>query len=249
MAQLKVCIINLARCQDRREQTLAALQQYVPQIELVFFQAVDAKAGEHLAFSSFFHKTLTLCYKGRELSAGEKACFASHYSLWRQCVALGEPILVLEDDLTFTQDFLEGVLDMGQRGYAYVRLAATHFKGKKYPLGGNYYLSFERNAGSQGYYITPEAAQKFLDRAGSWFCPLDDYLDLFYYHGVPAILRIPYLVGSAPDLPSTISPPTEQRPPRRLKLLRKLCKSFRFTCKTLYVLRHKKRLLQELAGK
>ena len=248
MPQPKVFIINLSRSVDRREQTSEALSLCAPSLEYSFFPAVDAKAGEHLAFSRFFRKALALCYKGRELSDAEKACFASHYSLWQQCVALDEPIFVLEDDLVFPQDFLQGIMDIRAAGYEYVRLGGLFGKGDDYHLKGDFFLTFAGLAGTQGYYITPEAAKRFIARCSGWVCPVDDYLDLFYLTRVPVVVRVPHLVSHGVT-PSTIAQPKEQSPRRRFKLVRKTVRSFRFLCKVVYILCNKKRLLRDLAGR
>ena len=246
MAQPKIFVINLLRSEDRREQTRAALRHCAPQLDCTFFPAVDAKAGEHLAFSSFFRKTQSLCYKGRELSDAEKACFASHYSLWQKCVALDEPLFVLEDDLVFSPEFLQGVTDIQSAGYEYVRLAGLFGKGDDHHLKGNFFLTFAGLSGAQGYYITPRAARQFIENCHGWFCPVDDYLDLIYLTRVPVVVYVPHLVAHGPA-PSTISLPRAQRPPKRFKLVRKVYKLYRFLCKMTYLCRHKRRILRELS--
>ena len=39
------------------------------------------------------------------ISQGEVGCFLSHYLLWKKCIDLNEPILILEDDAIITDEF------------------------------------------------------------------------------------------------------------------------------------------------
>lgn len=43
---------------------------------------------------------------GRELSDGEKAVYASHFKLWQECIRLNEAIMILEDDVEFSEEFI-----------------------------------------------------------------------------------------------------------------------------------------------
>ena len=43
-------------------------------------------------------------YWNRRITKGEIGCVLSHYKLWKKCVELNEPILILEDDLNILED-------------------------------------------------------------------------------------------------------------------------------------------------
>lgn len=76
---------------------------------------------------------------GRELSDGEKACFASHYRLWQECVKLNEPIMILEDDVEFSDEFLnhgeEYIDELSKSEYEYIRILYI-FDKRLYLLSG-----------------------------------------------------------------------------------------------------------------
>ncbi len=200
---MKVFIINLERSLDRKEHMQRQIQKLFEKnlglknkLEFIFFKAVDAKNKEHLEFKQHFPWWASLVL-GRELSDGEKACFASHYKLWQECVKLDEPIIILEDDVEFSDEFLnhgeEYMEELLKSEYEYVRFCYT-FDKKFYPLNKNYLLSFEKLAGAQGYILKASAAKKFIKCAKQWIYPVDDYMDMFYRHKVLNIVKKPLLL-------------------------------------------------------
>ena len=90
---MKIFYINLDRCQDKNEH----MQKTFP--EATRFLGVD---GER-------ENSTTIKYKAdrhwrdpnwnRRLTQGEIGCVLSHLELWKKCVELNEPILILEDDV------------------------------------------------------------------------------------------------------------------------------------------------------
>lgn len=109
---MKAFIINLERSLDRKEYMQRQNQKLFEKnpslknkLEFIFFKAVDAKNKEYLEFKQHFPWWASWVL-GRELSDGEKACFASHYKLWQECIKLDKPIIILEDDVEFSDEFL-----------------------------------------------------------------------------------------------------------------------------------------------
>lgn len=234
---MRVFIINLEGAEQRRAHMLEQSAPYAGELDFNFFPAVNAHKGEHLRFSRRFSR-LALLYKGRGLRPAQLGCFASHFSLWQKCLELAEPIVVLEDDVILKENFLRGLRDIATSSHSYVRLYCI-VTPRLLRLKGNYALTFGKARGTQGYYLTPEAARKFLARAGRWFCPVDDYMDLFYYHDVPIITHQPFLLDEA-GYPSQIAA-TGKRP-ILMVWLAEFCKIFRLFYKCIYLLFNKKRL-------
>lgn len=162
---------------------------------------------------------------GRELSDGEKACFASHYRLWQECVKLNEPIMILEDDVEFSDEFLnhgeEYIDELSKSEYEYIRILYI-FDKRLYLLsgGGGYYLSFEKLAGTQGYILKPSGAKKFISKAKFIYMPVDDYMDKFYKHKVLNIIKKPLLLKHNLEFQSDIS--RLARHNRKIKIYRKI---------------------------
>ena len=177
-------------------------------LEFIFFKAIDAKNKEHLEFKDHF-PWWDSWVLGRELSDGEKACFASHYKLWQECVKLDEPIIILEDDVEFSDEFLnngaEYIDELLKSEYEYIRLCYLFDKRLYFLSEGGYYLSFEKLAGAQGYVLQVSAAMKFLKCAKNWIYAVDDYMDMFYRHNVLNIVKKPLLLKHDCRIESSIS--------------------------------------------
>ncbi|EPC9519739.1 glycosyltransferase family 25 protein [Campylobacter upsaliensis] len=141
---------------------------------MYLFEAVDGDGGEEFAK---FHPAWAKYLFGRELSPGEKGCFASHYKLWQKCLEFNESIFVLEDDVEFTQAFnaqnLEKIL---KSPYEYVRIHYIKEK-SSYALNNHFNITFSNVAGTRGYFIKPSAAKKFIKKCQFLIKPVDDSMD------------------------------------------------------------------------
>ncbi|HHD0453533.1 TPA: glycosyltransferase family 25 protein [Campylobacter coli] len=250
---MKVFIINLERSLDRKEHMQRQIQKLFKKnpslknkLEFIFFKAVDAKNKEHLEFKQHFPWWASWVL-GRELSDGEKACFASHYKLWQECVKIDEPIIILEDDVEFSDEFLnngeEYIEELSKSEYEYVRFCYL-FDKKFYPLNKNYLLSFEKLAGTQGYVLKPSAAKKFIKYAKRWIYPVDDYMDMFYKHKVLNIVKKPLLLKHDCGLESMISQAGRLfiKPRFYKKIIREIFRLYRDVSRLLYVFYIKKKL-------
>ena len=159
-----------------------------------FFPATDANdfKDNPANIPTHYHPKLTRFVKGKDLSSGEIACFSSHYRLWEKCVALDLPIVVLEDDIDFMQDFCQ-IVKIFKSPFEYVRLVYTMDK-KITHLQDNFYISFDRICGTMGYYLTPTVARKFIKNARFWLFCVDDYMDMFFIHNVKNIIFLPFII-------------------------------------------------------
>lgn len=246
MNKKKVFIISLKRCQERRQLMLEQTNGLGRDgVEFIFFDAVDAKNAEHMSFAKHFSHIFGRMYKGRILKDGEKACFASHYSLWQKCLELGEPIFVLEDDVIIKENFCQAAEDIASSSYDLVRLFML-FKPREYPIGMHYSLAFEKVGGTQGYYITPRGAEMLLRRSALWFCPVDDYMDMLYYTKLPNIIYRPFALENS-KITTTIAAVRSTHSGLFWKYFREVFRIFRFVYKNIYLLANKKRLLRKLA--
>lgn len=250
---MKAFIINLERSLDKKEYMQRQNQKLFEKnpslknkLEFIFFKAVDAKNKEYLEFKQHFPWWASWVL-GRELSDGEKACFASHYKLWQECIKLDKPIIILEDDVEFSDEFLnngeEYIEELSKSEYEYVRFCYL-FDKKFYPLNENYILSFEKLAGTQGYVLKPSAANKFISKAKFIYTPVDDYMDMFYKHKVLNIVKKPLLLKHNCKLKSEIS--NLGRTNKKLKIHRKIVREifrlYRDISRLLYVFYIKKKL-------
>lgn len=120
---------------------------------------------------------------GKMSRPGVIGCFYSHYSLWKKCVELNEPILIFEDDVKFYREYIpvpfEGVLILS--------LGKSSFlddPGKTYlesPSGHPAALPWKNFSmpGASGYAITPDAAQGLIKFYKPFWYPADNAINQF----------------------------------------------------------------------
>ena len=230
MSKLTIYIINLKRSKDRYEsmrERIAALLDSHPHLkdilEFEFFEAIDGRAGEHKRFSTHYDSKLSPWLRGKELSDGELACFASHYLLWQRCAHQYKPCIIIEDDVLFSEHFAQGVREILESGYEYVRLMQLRvLKSSKPTHAPHIHSTTQLCGGTQGYYLAPSAARKFLAHAKKWVFPVDDYMDMFYIHKVWIFVSVPYLLASNEALETNITDREALKPSKIRKLTREL---------------------------
>lgn len=142
-----------------------------------------------------------LARHGRRLTPGELGCFASHWALWEELIASEacDVMLVLEDDLIINPvffDAMESVVEAA-KDYGYLRLYA------KVPAGIRVEASFldrhvarfsGRAYGTQAYFITKDTARRWRNSIREIVRPIDDEMDRYWAHGIPARAVFPFPV-------------------------------------------------------
>ncbi|RVZ12657.1 glycosyltransferase family 25 protein [Helicobacter pylori] len=106
------------------------------------FQIFDAISPKHEDFEKFvqelydsssllksdwFHSDY--CYQ--ELLPQEFGCYLSHYLLWKECVKLDEPVVILEDDAVLESNFMQALEDCLKSPFDFVRLYGHYWGGHK----------------------------------------------------------------------------------------------------------------------
>ncbi len=106
------------------------------------FQIFDAISPKHEDFEKFvqelydaqsmlksdwFHSDY--CYQ--ELLPQEFGCYLSHYLLWKECVKLNQPIVILEDDVALESNFMQALEDCLKSPFDFVRLYGHYWGGHK----------------------------------------------------------------------------------------------------------------------
>lgn len=239
---MKIFIINLERVTERKELMLSQIKsndliQKSDDLEFIFFEAIDAKQNQHIKFKNEKQSFLTKIIRGKKLVDGEIACWASHFLLWQKCVELNEPVVILEDDVEFLPEFTNGLKEIRESNFEYVRLICTYNKPFK-EIKKNFYTSHLGVCGTQGYYLTPAAAQKFLTSAKKWHKPIDDYMDSFWINDVPIIVHIPFLLKDNNAVESSTIAKRENKPNIFFKATREISKIFLRTRKIFYMKIH-----------
>lgn len=232
---MKIYVVNMARSTDRRERIGTLLSGMW--LEFEFFSAIDGRVTEITGYDN----DRRLKEKGHGLTSGEMGCFASHRALWEKCVSLQDNILILEDDIDLSDDFLTffKMADSLTTQYEYIRLGRGPLK--RMPILGAYYsiddgdkknpyslVKYLRGPSCcHGYTLSPVAAEKFLRHSETWWWPVDDYMDSEYRHHVCDYGIEPPLVLQT-DLPSEIGYAEREHKGRRRLDVRLRKEAYRF---------------------
>jgi glycosyl transferase family 25 len=224
---VQIFVISLRSARARREH--ASHEMAAADVRFRFFDAIEGVSGpEHfVAYSS----RLYWINARRAPMPGEIGCYASHLALWRHCVELGEPILVLEDDFHLSPGFAGRLhrLDALTREFGFLRLQSIHRRRQRFSLRPRrpvhkvredaelsvYYLSAVPLC-MLAYAISPSAAAALVEASGRLSAPVDKFIQRTWEHGVPLFGIAPALVSpAAVGADSTIG----ARPPRTRDLL------------------------------
>jgi glycosyl transferase family 25 len=190
----KVVVISLPDATGRR----AAFTQRARGATLAwsFFEA-----HTELAPGLIYDPDAAIIARARPMYPGELGCYSSHYAAWTMFLQSGaEQMLVLEDDTIVDWGFLAKLaeVDLHAAGISYLRLFAKRPCAFRKVL--HHAVEWSRSLieyldtpfGTQGYVITREGAQRFIQHCRSIRRPLDHELDRSWDHGVPSLCIFPF---------------------------------------------------------
>ena len=195
-ANTKAYVISLTRAEERRARfSSLAAEANTP---WAFFDA-------HTGPSSDLHYSDTdaIAQHGRALNPGELGCYSSHMGVWRAFLETGDDqCVVLEDDVLVDWAGIEMVtaIDLAADGIDYLRLYHKRPSRRKvlrtdFARRSLHVIQlFDKVFGTQGYIITRNAAETFVDRFTDVVRPIDDQLDRYYEHGISNLTIFPFLV-------------------------------------------------------
>ncbi|WP_232256786.1 glycosyltransferase family 25 protein [Helicobacter pylori] len=138
----QVYIISLKESQRRLDTEKLVLESNEKFKGRCVFQIFDAISPKHQDFEKFvqelydaqsmlksdwFHSDY--CYQ--ELLPQEFGCYLSHYLLWKECVKLNQPVVILEDDVTLESNFMQALEDCLKSPFDFVRLYGHYWGGHK----------------------------------------------------------------------------------------------------------------------
>ncbi len=163
-----VYIISLKESQRRLDTEKLVLESNEKFKGRCVFQIFDAISPKHQDFEKFvqelydsssllksdwFHSDY--CYQ--ELLPQEFGCYLSHYLLWKECVKLNQPVVILEDDVTLESHFMQALEDCLKSPFDFVRLYGHYWGGHKTNLHSLpiYTETEEAEASIENYEVTP----------------------------------------------------------------------------------------------
>lgn len=222
---VKIFIINLPTSTDRKKNISEQLSSM--NLEYHLFPAVNGKTDNH-PLLSHYDDGLSQKFRSKSLTQGQLGCYASHYLLWEKCVKLNEPIIVIEDDALIYPvpflDFIQKASGLPQK-YNCIRLFSNKRKtfnhDEEYKLSETSIHKFSKgHMSTTGYYLTPKAAQKFIEHSKSWYLAVDIFMDRFWVNGVDVYGTIPACLTNDPKFDSDIGYGAKQSRSLKCKLSR-----------------------------
>ncbi|NNC78120.1 MAG: glycosyltransferase family 25 protein [Woeseiaceae bacterium] len=197
---MRVAVINMASHADRRAATAGLLGE--AGIEFDFFPAIR---GEDAISKSLFDRIDEhefLLNTGRNITAGEIGCYASHRALWRKCAKENRPYVIMEDDFRLLDSF-EAALSVSRSiigSAGFIRLQ-TDLRAKKCEvtrIDGFVLSRFTKPPhGLMCYCISPDTARRFVAATCVLVEPVDIFTKKYWDHGQPMYVLTPHAVTAS----------------------------------------------------
>jgi glycosyl transferase family 25 len=222
-----IFVISLRSAQARRSH--ARREMAAAGVGFRFFDGVEGGSdpGTHFdAYSAPLYRINTR----REPMSGEIGCYASHLALWRHCIALGEPVLVLEDDFQLLPGFAANLrqIEAATRDHGFLRLETFDRPRRRFSLRPPRRAQKVREYGAfsmhylssvplcmLAYAISPSAAAALVEASATLRAPVDKFMQRTWEHRVPLFGISPPLVCTAAlagDSTIGVRPPKSRRP-------------------------------------
>ncbi|WQS49336.1 glycosyltransferase family 25 protein [Helicobacter pylori] len=137
----QVYIISLKESQRRLDTEKLILESNEKFKGRCVFQIFDAISPKHQDFEKLLQELYDAqsllqsdwyhSYVGAGLTLPELGCYLSHYLLWKECVKLDQPVVILEDDVTLESHFMQALEDCLKSPFDFVRLYGHYWGGHK----------------------------------------------------------------------------------------------------------------------
>lgn len=206
---IDIFVINLESSIERKHHITKQLNSLKTKFNI--FPAINGRDPEQKILD-MYDDVLSQEYRCKSLSKGQLGCYASHYLLWKKCVELNKPIIILEDDIVFDEPNFKRFYNLAPQlnpKYECIRLFSNHRrKVSIQDIESIDTLTINRsNKGhmrGMGYFLTPNGAKKFLQHSTKWYMAVDIYMDRFWINGVEPYGISPSLIKIEPSFDSDI---------------------------------------------
>ncbi|PDW28925.1 glycosyltransferase family 25 protein [Helicobacter pylori] len=151
---ISVYIISLKESQRRLDTEKLVLESNEKFKGRCVFQIFDAISPKHEDFEKFVQELYDAQSMLKsdwfhsdwccgELLPQEFGCYLSHYLLWKECVKLNQPVVILEDDVALESNFMQALEDCLKSPFDFVKLFGWYWNFHKTNL---HTLPLERDA-------------------------------------------------------------------------------------------------------
>lgn len=206
---IDIFVINLESSVERKQHIIEQLNAI--KVKFHIYPAINGRDPEQEILDMYADE-LSQAYRCKSLSKGQLGCYASHYLLWKKCVELNKPIIILEDDIVFDKTHFTEFYNLAPKldsKYECIRLFSNHRR-KVSVQNIEKINSLTINRASKGhmrgmgYFLTPIGAKKFLQHSKQWYMAVDIYMDRFWVNGVEPYGVTPALLTIDPKFDSDI---------------------------------------------
>jgi glycosyl transferase family 25 len=212
---LKIFVISLANEHERR--AAVARQLRTLRLEFEFFDAVRGTDDPFSHFSATSRWRYRLNSR-REPLPNEVGCYASHLGMWRKCVTLDEPVVIMEDDFVAHDTFPAAVATAAELIDRFGFIRFEPFRRKRRPLRAqdgarkvlaadpfDLYFLTDPPLCLTAYALSPASAEALTRASDKLIGPVDKFVQRTWQHGVPLFaLGPPSVAASGHASASTI---------------------------------------------
>lgn len=224
---MRIFVISLRSAQARRIHVRR--EMVAAGVRFRFFDGIEGGSDPAAHFDAYSGPLYRINTR-REPMSGEVGCYASHLALWRHCIALGEPILVLEDDFQLLPGFATNLrqIEAATRDHGFLRLETFDRPRRRFSLRPRRRAQKVREYGALSvhylssvplcmlaYAISPSAAAALVDASATLRAPVDKFMQRTWEHRVPLFAISPPLVCTADlagDSTIGVRPPKSRQP-------------------------------------
>ena len=183
-------VLYIAR--DSEEDRIGFMETWLSSSKLQYKRIRGVDINDPLSEDKYNTKKRLDTY-GYHMSNGEIGCFLAHINCWKECLLLGHPVVVLENDVSpkNSEEFnkiIQDLLDNLDK-FDIVRFTGIFQKHEKFSrtiknLSFNFHLvqTYGDPLGTGGYMITPEASKKLLMKCQTIYKPVDIFLSSIWNH-------------------------------------------------------------------
>ena len=235
----RVVVVSLPEAHERRKHIRQEFLKF-PHLTYEFFDAIKirSRTEDPIDYDTYTRKRLF----GDDLRPGEVGCFLSHREIWRQCANSTDPAwCILEDDIQLLPEFEQRILLLMEHAKEWdvVRLMQLLPRRKSWVLRQldhrHVLKNYDRQpAGTQGYLLKPQTAQKLVEHAKNIVWPIDETLDLYWEHQQRLYCLAPAAISLEPRFDSQIGPRVADRRPWWRKQQRQLINGLQGIRRRLY---------------
>ena len=206
-SKLACYLINLERAMDRRVVMASRLQAIGLEHEIV--RAVDGKLLQ-LPVPEFSERSFKILH-GRRIIPAEVGCYLSHVECAKRFLQSdADHALILEDDVSFTPDFVEAIdLACAQgRHWDVLRLTTVNREGgvkfKTLSATRSLAIALTRKKGAGAYIVNRRAAAWMVRKLVPMRLSYDIAFDLEYLSGLKACFVLPQPASQVSEMQTQI---------------------------------------------